>query len=443
MAVHQTTIVGCLAAAMLGLLPTSGALARELTAKPDDLRQQLALLQPGDTLTLQPGTYRGGIWLNGLYGQPEAPITIRGQGRKAVILAQAGTNSIDLTDCQWLTIADLTFDGQGHAGDAVKAGRDSRHGCHHILIANNLILNHGGSQQTVGISTKSPCSDWTIRGNTIIGAGTGMYLGNSDGSEPFVRGLIEYNLITEPIGYCLQIKHQNARPAIPALPAEPSRTIVRYNMFLKNDRRSPDGDRPNMLLGGLPDEGPGALDRYEVYGNLFFHNARESLIQATGRISLHDNALVDAPGTAIVVMPHSGKAPKQVFVYHNTFLQVGRALAITGMRADAAVVAANLAVGETRPSQPWPTGNVRLSPTEAGRILLAPVVQLGRLDLQPRQFIAANVAGDVLNLVRQDVDYQRDFWGSVRQRFEQAGAFAPSTRSRPLDAKPQMPAPRR
>jgi hypothetical protein len=123
----------------------------------------------------------------------------------------------------------------------------------------------------VGISTKSPCSDWTIRGNTVVGAGTGLYLGNSDGSEPFVRGVIEYNLVSDPIGYCMQIKHQNPRPNIEALPREPSTTIIRYNVFIKTDRRSPDGDRPNLLLDGFPEDGAGSRDRYQVYGNVLFH----------------------------------------------------------------------------------------------------------------------------------------------------------------------------
>jgi hypothetical protein len=34
-----------------------------------------------------------------------------------------------------------------------------------------------------------------IRRNVIDGAGTGIYLGNSDGSAPFVAGIIENNLI--------------------------------------------------------------------------------------------------------------------------------------------------------------------------------------------------------------------------------------------------------
>ena len=271
-----------------------------------------------------PGSYPGGIWLKGLHGRPDAPITIRGKGPQTVLLGKAGTNTIDLTDCQWLVIRDLTFDGQGKQVDAIKAGKDAS------AAATTSPSRTTRSSTTAPISRSSasrrrrPCSDWTIRGNTILGAGTGLYLGNSDGNQPFVRGMIEYNLVSDPVGYCMQIKHQNPRPDIAGLPSEPSTTIIRYNVFVKGDRPSPDGNRPNLLLGGLPDDGPGAQDRYQVYGNVLFHNPRESLVQATGRVSFHDNVFADVPGTAILITPHAGKSPKQVFIYHNTFVQVGR-----------------------------------------------------------------------------------------------------------------------
>ena len=209
----SSVAVTCLASAA-----GSGSAAKELTATPDGIRQQVAALQPGDTLRLPAGTYPGGIWLKGLHGRADAPITIRGEGDQTVLTGKPGTNTVDVTDCQWLVIRDLKFDGRGQPVDAIKAGKDSSRGCHHVTIENNLIVNHGADQQIVGISTKSPCSDWVIRGNTILGAGTGMYLGNSDGSQPFVRGVIEYNLVSDPIGYCLQIKHQEPRPPVEALP---------------------------------------------------------------------------------------------------------------------------------------------------------------------------------------------------------------------------------
>ncbi|MGD0898444.1 MAG: hypothetical protein ABR915_11450 [Thermoguttaceae bacterium] len=419
----------------VSLASATVAAARELTATPANLRQQVAALQPGDTLLLQPGKYPGGIWLKGLHGRPDAPITIRGQGPQTVLLGREGTNTVDLSDCQWLVLRDLTFDGQGKEVDAIKAGKETARGCHHITIENNTIVNHGANQQIVGISTKSPCSDWIIRGNTIVGAGTGIYLGNSDGNQPFVRGIIEYNLIRDPIGYCMQIKHQNPRPNIEALPREPSTTIIRYNVFIKGDRPSPDGNRPNLLVDGFPDSGPGSQDRCQVYGNVFFHNPRESLFQATGRVSIHDNVFADVPGTAVAVVPHAGKTPRQVFIYHNTFVGIGRAVAVSGMPREGLAVVANLSVVEGKPSQSWLAGNVRLTMAEAEKIIISPVPQLGKLDAQPRRPIPATVPVEICVLLQQDVAWDRDFWGNVRDRFDQAGTCQSSLRQRPIEAQ--------
>src|SRR6516162_10453302 len=63
------------------------------------------------------------------------------------------------------------------------------------------------------------------------------------------------------------------------------------NVFIKDDRPSRDGDRPNLLVGGFPDSGPGSHDLYQIYGNLLVHNTREALFQGSGRISFHDNIL--------------------------------------------------------------------------------------------------------------------------------------------------------
>src|SRR5436309_217949 len=64
---------------------------------------------------------------------------------------------------------------------------------HHIHIKGNTLVGQNGGQQTVGISTKTPPWGWIIRNNRIVGAGTGLYLGESDGTQPFVSGLIENN----------------------------------------------------------------------------------------------------------------------------------------------------------------------------------------------------------------------------------------------------------
>ncbi len=127
-------------------------------------------------------------------------------------------------------------------------GRE-RNVTHHIRIQGNTLVGQDGGQQTDGISTKSPTWGWIIRYNRILGAGTGLYLGDSDGSQPFVEGLIENNLVQDTIGYNLEIKRQNSLPDAPGMPTGPATTIIRNNVFVKGDGPSPDGDRPNVLLG--------------------------------------------------------------------------------------------------------------------------------------------------------------------------------------------------
>ena len=132
-------------------------------------------------------------------------------------------------------IRNLVLEGNNVPVDGVKAEGHARW-AHHITLENLVIRGHGNNQQTVGISTKCPAWNWVIRGVTIIGAGTGIYLGNSDGSAPFVAGLIERNLIVDSIGYNLQIKHQVARPDLPGHAGGQSTTIIRHNVFAKPER---------------------------------------------------------------------------------------------------------------------------------------------------------------------------------------------------------------
>jgi len=161
--------------------------------------------------------------------------------------------------------------------------------------------------------------------NVVIGAGTGLYLGNSNGEQPFIRGLIEGNIVKSPKGYCMQIKRQSRHPLnAKDIPLEDARTIIRNNVFIKDDGVGDSGLRPNLLVGAFPPKGPGSRGIYEIHGNVFWHNHRESLFQGTGRISLHDNLFVAARQNAIRIMNHHGRPPELVRIYHNTFVGVNR-----------------------------------------------------------------------------------------------------------------------
>ena len=254
------------AAAALGLLfaiaSSHGvARARDLDADPSNLVQMIDALAPGDVLHLASGSYAH-FTLSGLVGSEAQPIVISGPAdRSAVIRADEGPccNTIQIDgNVSHVVLRNLTIDGHGVDG---AFGVDARGpDVHHVTIEGCELIGHDAQQQTVAISTKTPTAGWVIRANRIIGAGTGMYLGNSNGEHAFAQAIIEHNLIRDTIGYNIEIKWQLPHAAVPGARPGPGATVIRHNVFIKTDRPSDDGDRPNLLVGGFPADGEGSED---------------------------------------------------------------------------------------------------------------------------------------------------------------------------------------
>lgn len=308
------------AGVLLGSAATATAAVFE--AGPLDYRERLRALQPGDELRLVPGRYRDGLPLHGLHGAPGRPIVIRGadSARPSVLLGDPGRNTISLRNTAHVVIRDLELDGRGAFVDAVKAEGDATY-AHHIRLERLLIHNYGRHQQIVGISTKCPAWAWAIVDNRIIGGGTGIYLGDSDGSAPFVGGLIERNIVQDTMGYNLQIKHQLERPVLADFPRTTQRTLIRHNRFGKSrDASAGRAARPNVLIGHLPLSGPGRDDEYVVLGNYFLQNPHEALFQGEGNLTLIANVFVNTHDNglpAVDIRPHND-IPRRVRVLFNT-----------------------------------------------------------------------------------------------------------------------------
>jgi hypothetical protein len=151
-----------------------------------------------------------------------------------------------------------------------------------------------------------------------------MYFGDSDGSDPFVGGLIEANQVKYTLGYNLQIKHQKSRPYEYA---ERYDTVIRYNVFSKSDALPGPQARPNVLLGHVPLKGAGSEDRYLVYGNLFLNNPSEALLQAEGRVAIYDNVFINGSGDAIHIQPHND-VPRDMDIFSNTVLASGAGIQV-------------------------------------------------------------------------------------------------------------------
>ena len=239
--------------------------AQIINASPGSYGALISTLTPNDTLLLAPGNYTNGLLINNLIGTSTQPIVIMGSGNSTVFIGNACCNTVSIKKSAFVTLKNFKIDGQNISNiDGVKAEGTTGNWTHHIVLNNLLIVGHGANQQTVGISTKCPSWDWTIKGCTIDSAGTGMYLGNSNGEKPFVNGIIENNLIKNTRGYNIEIKHQNIgfRNA-PGMTLN-GKTIIRNNVFSKETNASSGGSaRPNLLVGNFPGSGNGASDYYE------------------------------------------------------------------------------------------------------------------------------------------------------------------------------------
>ena len=302
-----------------------------MSAGPEDYVNVLRDLKPGDVLSLTPGRYVQGLRIHGLQGTSGAPITIQGpaRGAPAILVGRPNANTVSILDAAHVVIRNFVVDGRGLPVDAVKAEGHARF-AHHITLENLRIVGHGDDQQTVGISTQCPAWGWVIRGNTILAAGTGIYLGSSDGSAPFFDGVIEGNTIVNPRGYAMQIKHQHRRTGLGDSDAQ-AYTIIRRNRFIKTAGGST-GElaRPNLLVGHFPLEGRGARDLYLIYGNVLYDNPTgEPLFQGEGNIALYNNLLINLHGDAVRIQPHHHR-PRMVSVFHNTILAASTGISLVG-----------------------------------------------------------------------------------------------------------------
>ena len=398
---------------------------RVLSADPTSYQKLVPTLQSGDTLLLAPGRYTR-LTIAGLNGEPGRCIMVSGPaaGPRAVIAGQDGHNTVDIVDSSFIVLANLTIDSLGMGGDGIKAPRATRSATHHIVLDGNQIIGAGTFQQTDAISTKTPTWNWVIRRNTIVGAGTGIYLGDSDGSSPFIAGIIENNLVLNPIGYCMEIKYQLGRPTLSGMPQGPQSTIIRNNVFIKDDRPSPDGDRPNLLVGGFPDTGPGSRDLYQIYGNLLLRNPREALFQGSGRISFHDNILIGGQTAGALFRDHDLPL-KLAHIFNNTIYSLQIGIKFDGPAREGHAVLGNLIFAETPIAglDLAAQDNLVAKPADARNYVRAPSPKLGALDFYP---LPGRVKGPPLDLspFAGELDFDRDFNDAGKDGRRFRGAYA-------------------
>lgn len=417
------------------------ARSRVIAANPSSYLALLRTLRPGDVLQLAPGRYERadgppGLPLFDLHGTAEHPIRIEGPpgAERAVLVGRAGYNTVRLRNASHLILRDFDIDSRDLGGDGIKAQGLA----HHITLENLTIHGVGPDQSVVGISTNGGTTwNWTIRRVRIIGAGTGMYLGNSDGRQPFICGVIEHNLIVDSIGYNVQIKHQLPRVQEPGMPTATCATRIRHNVFSKaNGAAREAAARPNLLVGHFPPNGPGSEDRYEIHGNLFHENPTEALFQGEGNIALYGNVFINRSGSAIHVQPHNGR-PRDILIFGNTILARDAGVRLRNARDDSEAneppagarqsIVGNAIFAAEPISGPGARDNV-VAPLGAAReFLLAPDGDLGGLDLRPRGLALDGPPLEASGWANLDA-LDRDFDGAVRA-WTRRGAYGSSAAS--------------
>ncbi|HKH49039.1 MAG TPA: hypothetical protein VKM72_30610 [Thermoanaerobaculia bacterium] len=402
------TIGGC-----GGVAPT-----RTIQANPSNYKSLLAGLLPGDRLLLAPGTYTQQLVFSGKNGQPNRCIVIEGPatGTPALFTGSDIYNTISLKNVSYLVFRNLSLDGQGKAGDGVKAEVGSTY-AHHITLDNLKLRNYfGGNLNRTGINTKSRAWNWVIRRIDIVGAGVGMYLGKSDGTGEFVNSLIEHNVISESRLYDIQIKHQLGRDTTLGIPTNGT-TIIRHNVFTKEKNAATGTNaRPNLLVGHWPLSGAGSNDVYQIYGNLFYLNPTEALFQGEGNIVLHDNLFVQRGFARTVRIQKHNDVPRRIDVFNNTIVATGEGILITGANtAYPQRVYGNAVFAGAPISGGQQSGNVTGPYSAAGQYLNNPAGTLaaGTLDLYPRSGALQGSAID-LSFLTGLVDVNADFNGLSR-----------------------------
>ena len=114
-------------------------------------------------------------------------------------------------------------------------------------------------------------------------------------------------------------------------------------MFIKHDHATTtSGPRPQVLVDGFPTSGPGSQNHYEIYGNFFFHDSDDYLLQATGRVHVHDNVFVDdMPYGAIHFTDHDSFTVIDAVAYDNTIYAVGTGVALSSPASGTSFVVGN------------------------------------------------------------------------------------------------------
>lgn len=149
--------------------------AGEIAVQPGELAAALARAQPGDTLTLAPGTYTGPIVI-------DRTLTLDGGG--AAHIDGGGQGSVITVTAENVTVTGLIVTGSGESHDGIDSGIQLTKTAHGAVVENNVLKGNLYGVDIHGAKNSR------VTGNVIEGQqhekmnrrGNGVYVWNAPGA---------------------------------------------------------------------------------------------------------------------------------------------------------------------------------------------------------------------------------------------------------------------
>ena len=312
-----------------------------LQGDPSNYTQRIQL-QPGDTLQLAAGTYER-LSLRDLNGNDDAWITIEGPATgEARITHNSCCNTVQLRRCSYVTIRGFTIDSGGVAGlDGINAKDGASH---HIRIEDNRIDPAAASRPWGSPRRVPPGTGHETLLSNRARVCTSVTAQALPPSSPSSRTWC----CIQPATPC----RSNIRTPLADAPSGPSSTFIRHNVFLKDDRASPSGNRPNCwsVLFPQADRDPRTSTKFMA---IFCTTTRANRSRSFRVVAFHHNILVGAgPGQrAVLLTDHNGPLDT-AYVYNNTIYGAG-----SGIRFGSAPRTAHAVIGNAVFSSQGLSGN--------------------------------------------------------------------------------------
>ncbi len=306
---------GTLLACTAGFGTHSLLAAERVVATSAELRQALATADPGDTILLEPGTYAGGLYRDGL-----REVTLRSRQPTNRAIIEGGTNNLQLSNAHDVTIEQLVFSEAAVNGLNIDDGGSFASPTTNIVLRDIEIRDVGSVGNQDGIKL-SGVDGFRIENVRIFNWGNGGSAIDMVGSH---HGLIQNSLLRDEDisngGTGIRPKGGSKDILIRAnrveLPGGQGRAIQAGGSTGSQFFRFIDGDSGyeadqitaagNVVIGGSS-----AFSWVNIDGGTFHHNRIQRPADWTGRI-LNEN-----PGGAIVDT-QNGRFLENIVVYRDT-----------------------------------------------------------------------------------------------------------------------------